>query len=274
MRICPKCSSRMELKLSNNIEKIDNRGYYKAIVWFCSENPTCNLPKETFLYRDVSENWLLDFSDRRNYPFNSLKIKNPNDFIYDGERYFAIHRNYDYQHSFSKEEIEKLEIKLGFESMDDFIFWVCTQKLVVDHGVHGNMPVGSPYYFTFQNLINGLNSINKNVLISTSNNNGSIIQQSILPWTELFHKRRMEGIERQLESERKDPEIVERKAEKATVNLLYAIRRNDIKAIKPLLNKGARTTDINEDGLNSIDYAKSLNRDEIVEIIINHKKPD
>jgi hypothetical protein len=122
MRICPKCNSRMELKLSNNIEKIDNRGYYKTIVWFCSENPTCNLPKETFLCRDVSKDWLLDFSDRRNYPFNSLKIKNPNDFIYYGERNFAIHRNFDSQQSFSKEEIEKLEIKLGFESMGDFNF--------------------------------------------------------------------------------------------------------------------------------------------------------
>ncbi|UAM99117.1 hypothetical protein K8354_04640 [Polaribacter litorisediminis] len=261
----------MELKLSNNIEKIDNRGYYKAIVWFCSENSICNLAKETFLYRDISEDWLLDFSYGRNYPFNSLKIKNPNDFIYDGERHFAIHGNFDYQHSFSKEEIEQLEIKLGFESMDDFIFWVCTQKLVVDRSVHGNMPAGSPYYFTFQNLIHGLNSINKNLLISTSNNNGSIIKRSILPWTELFHKRRMEGIERQLESERKDLEVVERKAKKATVNLFNAIRRNNIKSIKSLLNKGARPAEINEYGLNSIDYAKSLNRVDIIEIIMNHK---
>jgi hypothetical protein len=154
------------------------------------------------------------------------------------------------------------------------IFWVCTQRLVVDHGLHGNIPVRSLYYFTFQNLINGLNSINNNVVISRSNNNGSIIQQSILPWTNLFHKRRMEGIERQLESERKDPEVVERKAEKATVNLFNTIRRNDIKAIKPLLNKGARPAVMNADVLNSIDYAKSLNRVNIIEIIMNYCKSD
>lgn len=274
MKICPKCNSRMELKLSNKIEGIDNRRYVKTIDWLCSENPTCKLTKETFLFRDVSEDWQLVFSDRRNYPFNSLKIKNPNDFIYDGERHFAIHRKFDYQHTFSKAEIENLEIKLGFESMDDFIFWVSTQELIVDHGVHHNMPVGSPYYFTFQNLINGINSINKNVLISIRNNNSSIIQKSILPWTELFKKRRMEGIERQLESERIDPEVLERKAKKATVNLFNAIRRNDIKAIKPLLNKGARPADMNEDGLNCIDYAKSLNRVDFIEIIMNHKKSD
>ncbi len=65
-----------------------------------------------------------------------------------------------------------------------------------------------------------------------------------------------------------------RRAKKASSNLINAINRGDIKAVKGLLLKGASTDTLSDDGLLAVDFAEKSGYSEIAELIKNwNNKP-
>ena len=89
-------------------------------------------------------------------------------------------------------------------------------------------------------------------------------------WAEYQAHREYDRVrkERNLEKERVRAELGKaRKAEKATGNLLNAVRRGDTKAVAALIEKGASTILTMESGESLHDYAKKHGYDDIVEIL-------
>ena len=263
----------MDLKIAQEARFYDyRRELVVRYFWGCSKSPTCDFTIDTLLtrYLDLSEEAkeFREFYSPYKYHSNSIKERRPDDQISDSQRHYAIDNQYDYEHKFTKTEIDNLETGLGFENQEDFFFWISAQERIVDTGVHGHFPVGSPYYFTFQNLIVGVNSYFNNILESISKDCNESIISAISDWTEYRYERISAGIARQIESERIDPELLQRKKEKATFDLFNAIRRKDYKAIEPLINKGADLKSINDEGLSCIEYAQKLGNKKIIDVLL------
>ena len=179
MRVCPSCNSKMELKLKVAKE----HPFVDSYFWGCAEHPICDFTINTLLTKKSKQSRYLELLDYMDDPYpyrsNSLKERCPNDQISDSQRHYAIHNQYDYEHKFTKTEIDNLETALGFENQEDFLFWISTQERIVDYGVHNHFRVASPYYFTFQNLIRGTNSHLNNILKSISKDHDESITDAI-----------------------------------------------------------------------------------------------
>lgn len=77
-------------------------------------------------------------------------------------------------------------------------------------------------------------------------------------------RRRAEGEEREAKRER---EAKEGKVERASANLLNAVRRGDLKALEGLLQKGANPEACTPDGVPLVKYAEDSGRNDAAELL-------
>lgn len=237
-------------------------------VWACSKSPQCS---------NIEITWLtLDFhfwGSLNNY--NSLHQINLEDLPFDAVRHYAINKHFNYHNEVLDENISNLESNLGFYDLNEMFFWFCSQRLVITHSCHNYLPVGSPYFFTFKNLSNHLNQTNNFILDKIYTEKKELIMQAVKPWLTIFKKDAEEKENRRLSSEYKieaeHKAAVERKSKKATISIYGAIRRKDIKAIEALLQKGAIINAPNEEGITALDYAKEINDENVLELLLSHK---
>lgn len=245
--------------------------YVDKYFWGCTTFPTCTNIENTILEKKDFGNYYLG-----NDVANSILLIRPNDIATDAERHYAICKYFQYDHSFSPNDLESIDLRLGFENRDDFHFWIASQQIIVTHGVHNYLPVGSPYYFTFRNLIDSINRNFENIITKITSEKQELIEVSILAWTEFFRKRGEARMQRQKVSQDKtqaDHEAaVQRKSNKASNDIFNAIRRKDFKAIEALRRKGADLTITNNEGLTCIDYAKTFNDNRLIDALKNNIK--
>jgi Ankyrin repeats (many copies) len=262
MKHCKICNSKMILLLQK--EKSQDNNY----VWVCSNSHQCPNIEITWLTLDFHF-WV----NPNNY--NSLHHINLEDLPFDAVRHYAINKHFNYRDNFLDESISNLESNLGFYDLDEMFFWFCSQRLVITHSCHNYLPVGSPYFFIFKNLSNHLNQTNSFILDKIYNDKKELIMQAVKPWLMLFKKDEEERENRKLSSEYKieaeHRAAVERKSKKATITIYGAIRRKDIKAVEALLQKGAVINAPNEEGITALDYAKEINDEKVLELLLNHK---
>lgn len=138
---CKRCNNEMVIRLSK-------KGYYKDFFfWGCSRYPSCTNTVKTLLRNETWERYESRFCSD---PFCLITPK-----ITDWQRHACIHKYYQWDHFFSKNEIEQLVGSLGFNTINEFIFWICTQNRIgVSHNI---FPVPSPYIDTFRNLTAAVN---------------------------------------------------------------------------------------------------------------------
>jgi len=87
-----------------------------------------------------------------------------------------------------------------------------------------------------------------------------------------FHQRVAERRASRETAEVERHEIAsERKAEKATLDIFSAIRRNDVKAVQALLLRGARLDVQNAAGMTALTYAQTLGHPRILELLQTSK---
>lgn len=160
---------------------------------------------------------------------------------------------------------------LGFQNQSEFLFWLASQTKVNTVGAHNYLPVGSPYYFTFNNLVNFINVVYNNsirVILIERNNE---IESCILQWKNYFRQRLEEKQHRRKVSEEaiqtQHQEAVERKSKKASFDIFSAIRRKDIKAIISLRKRGIDESFKNAEGLTCLEYAMTLGNDNVIEAL-------
>lgn len=261
MRICEICGGELKIKLAQRGESI---GKY---FWGCSKYPECKFTKNTLLSQ-IAENryW-------SHITHNSMKLKYPDDIISDAARHYAIERTIDYNSPRSKVNLDSLDMNLGFNSLIDFYFWVACQVRVVDHSVHNYFPVGSPYYFTFTDMVKEINKIFNDAIEKIFIEQNELINKSVKYWLDLFEAERKAREERlRISAERehqRHQDAIKRKAEKATQKIFNAIRRKDINAILALRRMGADLNAKNENGLTTLDYAKTINDDRVIAALTN-----
>lgn len=258
MRLCKNCNSKMIIKENCSSEQ-------HVYFWVCS-TPNCKKIENTILKNQNNSSWRSVVSK-----FNSMKFLKPSDIVCDSDRHYSICNYFQYGHKFKFSDIENLDITLGFDSVQDFFFWIATQQSIVTHSVHNYFPVGSPYYFTFKELTNTINKNYQNVINSISLNQVADIEKSIKDWKEYFEEQAERKASRFRESqdklEKEHQLAVERKSEKATIDIFNAIRRKDVKAIIELRKKGADLYHKNENGLNCFEYAKTIGIEIITEAL-------
>lgn len=263
MRLCKICNSKMILRLSKK------EPYMDKYFWGCSTFPICSIIENTILIKKDFRTYYLG-----NDSANSILSIKPYDILTDAERHYAICQHFEYDYSFNRDDLESLDLILGFEDRDELHFWIASQQIIVTHGVHNHLPVGSPYYFTFRNLTDSINKRFDNKISDILIEKKDLIEQSIAVWTEFFMRKSEASTHRQKISEEKiqadHQEAEKKKSEKASVNIFNAIRRKDIKAIEALKKKGADLTIKNEEGLTCIDYAKTFNDNHLIEVLTNN----
>jgi len=250
----------MQLRLANS------HGFENKYYWACFSFPLCPNIQTTILSNRSFEEW---HTPRCNA--NTLKYLRPNDIVSDAKRHFAINEIYSDSYKFVNSDFKNLDLLLGFENQNDFFFWIASQQSVVTHSIHNYLPVGSPYYYTFKNLTDSINSYFKNILSFIIREQQLLIEKSLVEWEIYISENRNTINERKRIIEERinnDYKIAQkRKSEKATINIFNAIRRKDIKAIIALINKGANFNYINSEGLNCITYAKILNDKNVIETL-------
>lgn len=257
MRKCRTCGSAMTIKLAH-------RGDFKgSYFWGCSKFPECRSLENTILKKISADDFWYGA-----YFHNSMKQINPDDIVTDAERHVATKNHFHYDEKFNNTDFTLLSFQLGFNDDSEFFFWIASQTKVVDHGVHNYFPVGSPYYFTFTNLVKAINQKFNDIINNLLVEKKDLIDCSVEYWLTLFReeiKRREEKSRAAMErEERRHSEAVERKANDATLKIFNAIRRKDIKAIIALRNKGADLTYKNEEGLDCVEYARTINDDRVL----------
>ena len=261
MRRCKVCNASMVVRLSKTEPFIDK--YF----WECTAFPECcNI-----------ENTILSKVDR---PFISMFCSmhkwRPTDSITDSERHYAIERRFGYGHTFGRTEIENLDMQLGFQEREDFFFWVATQQYLLSispRSLYHYFPVASPYDSTIKNLIEGINQFfpNKFTLPYCFPRDlerfDRIIRDSMSEWADSFQKEAEHRYNMLQEDKKKHEEAVKRKADKASIEIFNAIRRKDLRAIEALRRKGADLTVKNENGLTSLQYARTLEDERLIEML-------
>jgi len=237
--------------------------------WGCSTYPSCQNIEDTILSKKDFHAYYLG-----NDLANSMLVLRPTDIVTDAERHYAICNHFVYDHKFQRTDIETLDMLLGFETREDFYFWVATQQSIVTHGVHNHLPVGSPYYFTFRNLMDCINQSFDNAIQIITSEKQSLIERSIFIWTDFFNRRTEARNRRQKASEEKihaeHNEAVKKKADKASLDIFNAIRRKDLKAIEALRRKGADLNFKNENGMTFFEFAKTFDDQRLIEALTNN----
>jgi hypothetical protein len=177
---------------------LSKKGIYKdSFFWGCSSYPTCrNLVNTTM----KNEKWQNVTSNFCSDPFC---ISNPR--ITDWQRHSSINSHYNWDHIFLKSDIEKLTVNLGFNSINEFIYWIHAQNQI--EVSHNTFPVPSPYIGTFRNLITSVKE-HFSQIVQTLTHDLENIENSIIEWTEYFRS----------ENERMRP-IYERKEKALTIEL-------------------------------------------------------
>jgi hypothetical protein len=83
-----------------------------------------------------------------------------------------------------------------------------------------------------------------------------------------FKKLNIERVKRSYEAEKQRQETArQRKAQEATLALIGAVKRGDVKAVKALIVKGADTNVKDSEGLSVIEHAHIKGNSEIIEIL-------
>jgi len=251
----------MVLKVS--LKEQDNHKFF----WSCSSNPKCNNTEKTILKK--MPNYfgyftpLVSHYKSESWNINSMAYLRPNDIVSDAERHYSINNKFEYDLKFHQVHIENLDIFLGFESRNDFYFWIATQQWMI-HGSYKYLNVGSPYYFTFINLTKSINQYYGDIINKIVEEQHSTINLSIAEWDIFFDLIKRKGEEAQIVSE-EGPKAI--KAKKASINIFRAIRRKDIKAIVALRKNGADLSYKNNKGLNYIEYARTFNCEKVIEAL-------
>jgi len=238
------------------------RNSTKRYLWGCSNYPDCIFEEDTILESDPNTFYCMD-SDKTQ---NSMRILYPEDIVPDAERHIAISNKFHYnkidcEYQFIDEDFALLIFQLGFNNKSEFYFWMATQTKVITGGVHNYLPVGSPYYHIFTNMVKAINRDFGNIIERLFIEKKDSINRSVEYWLNKFQREK----EAKEEKERqRHLESIERRANEATRKIFNAIRRKDIKAIIALRKSGADLTAKNENGLNSYEYAKTINNDSVL----------
>jgi ssDNA-binding Zn-finger/Zn-ribbon topoisomerase 1 len=263
MRYCQVCNSKMIIRLSKKEPFI---GKY---FWGCTSFPSCNNIQSTILEKKDFQHYYLG-----NDTANSMLELNQSDIVTDAKRHFALSKHFNHDYVFQNSDFDTIDILLGFESRDDFHFWVATQQTTVTHSVHHHLPTGSPYYFTFRKLTDFINQYFENAINSITSSKKNLIEKSIFIWTDFFRRQAEVRFKSNKVSEDKikseHEEAINRKALKASEDIFNAIRRKDLKAIEALRKKGADLTFRNQDGLTCLDFAKTFNDERLFEALTNN----
>lgn len=213
-----------------------------------------------------------------NYPFCTYTESFSTTSISDNAMHNQIDKMYDYDYTFTKENILFLASHFNL-SLSNFFYWILKEKTkYLDNQLsfHNHINnVGSPYNFTFNNLCSMINGNYDYILVKLYEKNSACIKADIEPWMKEREKERSERMEMQKKAEANErreffihEEYRKKKAQKATSDLFKAVKRRDVRAIVALRRKGALTNKPNEDGLTAFEYAEQLGDKEIIDALL------
>jgi ssDNA-binding Zn-finger/Zn-ribbon topoisomerase 1 len=173
-----------------------------VFFWGCSSYPICTNTLSTLL---KNENWPNHISNFCSDPFCTSSPRTT-----DWQRHSSLNTHYQWDHIFLKDEIEKLTGDLGFNSINEFIFWICTQNQF--EVSHNTFPVPSPYTNTFRNLTTSVDEHFNQILQDTTIKTEEL-GIAINEWEEHW----------KLEAERNRP-YLERRAQELEIKIQNQVR--------------------------------------------------
>ena len=256
MNRCSRCNSELVLRYSE-VVPFENKYY-----WSCTASNSCNYVAETYLSRIDSQRG----SGKVSVMPNSMLVKKPADIVSDMERHCGLASKHTYASNFDKHELDLLWVNLGFDTKEDFHFWVATQQMIC--WIILVPAAGSTYRSCFQNLTEKIEIHEKISIRELINDDRTLIELSLLSWTiglEWQAKGDRQRRKVQLEGERVFREYhFQRNAVKATMNLFNAVRRRDFLAIEALRKKGADPYVKGENGYTCWEFAVAFDDDRLL----------
>ena len=257
MRLCKICNSKMVLQLSK--EDSSEFKYY----WGCSKFPECQNIEKTILNKNDFSSYHLE-----NENVNSMFFFKPTDIVTDVTRHHSISKHFNHDHKFKTTDIINLDLLMGFETEQDFHFWMATQQIVLYNAKYYDLAVGSPYNFTFKELTDLIDKLRDNAISKIILHKKTEIYESISSWTDFFRRRSAAKNSQVKVSQEKIKEdhdaATKKKADKATNDIYNAIRRKDLNAIESLRRRGADLNFKNMDGITCVEYARTFNDDRLI----------